>query len=189
MMNTYKTGGKVMVGNWYEERFEGKQPAKRASSARKVEPELKTGRIKRVPRPSTAERIMAKPTRPVYETETRTTLRRHHQLAPLPSKKMLQLENFEHMNQTRKLPPAPKYGFGAHFPRHYPPKVSAMASTQHTAYGGRYAERAFDEPLQSNYVRPTEPQTRSLEGASQYTSSFNLHSRAIKSYGRFPYRK
>eukprot|EP00466_Bigelowiella_natans_P005442 jgi/Bigna1/62505/fgenesh1_kg.36_\ len=135
MKNQY-SGGKALVGNWYEDRLETKNPPQ-PPIARDKDPELKVTRIKRVPGNDTADRVMPKHTTPEYNTENQAALRRHKQLKPLPSRKMMQFCNFEHMNEKRPLPNAPEYGFGAHFPLKKPQTVSAMSSTMHSSYGGK----------------------------------------------------
>jgi len=164
-----------MVGNWYEDRL-GTKPEAKSPKARPLENDIKVTRIKRKPEVDTGDRVVPKHMAPSYETVSRSTLQRHQHLKPLPSTKMMQFSNFEHMNTDRPLPNAPKYGFGAHFPVHKPQAKNLMSSTAHSSYGGKYAEKESGAPQRTERAKEARPISRSPKLSSTYSSSFNSSS-------------
>mmetsp|Transcript_20923 Transcript_20923/g.37273 ORF Transcript_20923/g.37273 Transcript_20923/m.37273 type:complete len:164 (-) Transcript_20923:52-543(-) len=153
-MNTY-TGGKALVGNWFEERFEQKAKSNLGGP---------------VP---TEDRVVPKRFESSYETETSTSIKEKTPITEGPKKDMLQFSNFEHLNAERQLPQAPLYGFGSHLPRKKPQKESTFVTTAHTAYGGKHKQRDLTDPLpEMTLHNPSKPEvSRTIGTTSQYTAS------------------
>eukprot|EP00954_Amorphochlora_amoebiformis_P030314 1394466-Amorphochlora_amoeboformis.AAC.3 len=106
---TYRKGGKTLIGNWYEERWD--QP-KLDETAEMVAlgPVIAFGAtgLRRKPLEETGERVVQKPVgdrihqqHPVFVTENKLSFGRPIKPAPEPNIKMVQYSNFEQMNCKR----------------------------------------------------------------------------------------